>query len=135
MIKVLISLVIIVAVGLGIWQVLEYWQKVQDDKETTQKQATSGEVNPDSLAGLPQGWDVSLKAAEDHGSTTLGAWLKSYGAQVRDPRKAWIQLDYVLLITREDPKEAKRIFAEVRDRTPPNSPVWPRIQQLQKSYQ
>jgi len=54
---------------------------------------------------------------------------------VQDPRKAWIQLDYVLLLTRQNPQEAKRVFNEVKDRTLPNSPVWPRIQSMEKSYQ
>ena len=63
------------------------------------------------------------------------SWLKAYGSKVQDPRKAWIQLDYVLLITRDNIGEAKRIFAEVKARTPKNSPVWPRIQQLEKTYE
>ena len=39
------------------------------------------------------------------------------------------------MITRDNPQEAKRIFDEVKDRTPPTSPVWPRIHELEKSYQ
>jgi hypothetical protein len=40
-----------------------------------------------------------------------------------------------LLITRSDPAEAKKIFAEVKQRTPPSSPIWPRIAELEKTYQ
>ena len=55
--------------------------------------------------------------------------------QVEDPRKAWIELDYCVAVAREDTSEAKRVFKEVKERTPTSSPVWPRIQQLEKTYQ
>src|SRR4051812_22976311 len=135
MTKVLITIAIIVVVALGGWQIFEYWEKVQNEKENEQKQAASSVVNPDALPGLPQAWDASLKAAQQHGAAALGNWLKTYGRGVQDPRKAWIELDYVLMITRDNPQEAKRIFADVKDRTPPTSPVWPRIHDLEKSYQ
>jgi hypothetical protein len=135
MIKGIIIFAVIVAVALGGWQLFEYWEKLQDQKQAAQQQAASTEVNPDALPGLPQGWDTSLHAAEQQGATALGNWLKTYGPGVKDPRKAWIELDYVLMITRENPQEAKRIFADVRDRTPPTSPVWPRIHELEKSYE
>jgi hypothetical protein len=135
MTKALIVIAIIAVVALGGWQLFDYWEKVQDDKLAAQKQAASTQVNPDALPGLPQGWDTSLRNAEQQGATSLGNWLKTYGAKVQDPRKAWIELDYVLLITRDNPQEAKRIFAEVKDRTSPSSPVWPRIHELEKSYE
>ena len=135
MTKTLIIIVIVVAVALGGWQLFEYWEKVQDEKDTEQKNAAAAVVNPDALQGLPQGYDVSLRAAQQQGGAALGNWLKLYGPTVQDPRKAWIQLDYVLLITRDNPQEAKRVFNEVKDRTPPSSPVWPRVHELEKSYQ
>jgi hypothetical protein len=135
MTKTLIIIAIVVAVLFGGWQIFEYWEKVQNEKENEQKQAAASVVNPDSLPGLPAAWDASLKAAQQQGPTALGNWLKTYGKGVQDPRKAWIQLDYVLMITRDNPQEARRIFAEVKDRTLPNSPVWPRIHELEKSYE
>jgi hypothetical protein len=135
MIKTIIIIAVVAIVALGGWQLFEYWEKVQDEKLTEQKNAASSVVNPDALPGLPPSWDTSLKAAEQQGASALGNWLKTYGPGVQDPRKAWIQLDYVLLITRENPQEAKRIFAEVKDRTQPSSPVWPRIHDLEKTYQ
>lgn len=135
MTKALITAVIVAIVALGSWQLYEYWQKIQDDKEAARQQAASSVVNPDSLPGLPPGWDASLRAAQQQGATAFGTWLKTYGPNLHDPRKAWIELDYVLMISRDNPQEAKRIFADVRDRTPPTSPVWPRIHELEKSYQ
>ncbi len=135
MTKVLIAIVIIAVVALGGYQLFEYWDKVQNEKVEAQKQAASSVVNPDSLPGLPEPWRASLNNAEQQGPTALGNWLKTYGAKVQDPRKAWIELDYVVMITRDNPQEAKRIFGEVKDRILPTSPVWPRIQTLQKSYE
>lgn len=135
MTKTLIIIVIAVVVGLGAWQLFEYWQKVQDEKDTEAKNAAAAVVNPDTLSGLPTQYYESLHTAQQQGVDALGNWLKLYGAGVQDPRKAWIQLDYVVLLTRQNPQEAKRIFNEVKDRTLPNSPVWPRIQSMEKSYQ
>lgn len=135
MTKALIIITIVVAVGLGAWQLLEYWDKVQNEKDTDTRNAAAAVVTPDSLSGLPYGYDASLKAAQQQGADALGTWLKNYGANVQDPRKAWIQLDYVLMIARSNPQEAKRVFNEVKDRTLPNSPVWPRIHDMEKTFQ
>ena len=135
MTKVLIAIVIIAVVALGGYQLFEYWDKVQNEKLEERKQAASSVVNPDSLPGLPDSWRTSLNNAEQQGPAALGTWLKTYGAKVQDPRKAWIELDYVVMITRDNPQEAKRIFGEVKDRILPTSPVWPRIHDLEKSYQ
>ena len=43
-------------------------------------------------------------------------WLKTYGQSVEDPRKAWIELDYCVAVAREDPAEARRVFAAVKER-------------------
>ena len=133
--KALIIIAIVVIVALGAWQLFDYWQKVEDEKVTAQKQAASDVVNPDALPGLPQGWDGSLHAAEQQGSAALGNWLKTYGPSVQDPRKAWIELDYCVAISRDDPAEARRVFALVKGRLPPSSPVWPRVKQLEKTYE
>jgi hypothetical protein len=135
MTKTLIIVAIVVAVALGAWQGFEYWERVQDQKEADARTAATTAINPQSLPGMSPAYDNSLQIAQQQGATGLGNWLKAYGPAIQDPRKAWIQLDYVLLITRENPQEAKRIFNEVKDRTPPTSPVWPRVHELEKSYQ
>jgi hypothetical protein len=65
----------------------------------------------------------------------LKNWLKTYGQSVEDPRKAWIELDYCVAIARQDPAEAKRVFAQVKERISPSSLVWPRMKQLEKAYE
>jgi len=61
MTKTLITIVIVVAVGLGAWQLFDYWQKVQDEKDTQAKNAAASVVTPESLPGLPYQYDASLK--------------------------------------------------------------------------
>jgi len=130
-----IAALIIVVVLYGGWQLFFYWEKVKNEEENAQKQAAAAPVDPRSLPGLPQKLEPTLEAAQKQGAAGLRTWLKTYDRSVQDPRKAWIELDYCVLIAREDPAEAKRIFASVKGRIPHNSPIWPRIKQLEKTYE
>jgi hypothetical protein len=131
----LIAVVIIVLVLWGGWELFFYWERVKNEEESEKKQAAAAAVVGDRLAGMPYQLETSLKTAESQGATAMQAWLKAYGQMLQDPRKAWIELDYCVLISRENPAEAKRLFAEVKNRTPESSPVWPRIKQLEKTYE
>jgi hypothetical protein len=53
---------------------------------------------------------------------------------IQDPRKAWIELDYCTLLARENAKEARRIFADVQQRTPTNSPIYWRVKKLEPTF-
>jgi hypothetical protein len=84
---------------------------------------------------LPASLETSLSAAQKQGAAGLRDWLNSYRIYVKDPRLAAIELDYVLLISHQDPAEAKRIFQEVKARTSPTSPVYDRVKKLEKTFQ
>ena len=131
----LIAALILVAALYGGWHLFLYWDKIKHEEETSQKQAAVTAVVPEQLPGLPQELEQTLQTAQKQGATGLKAWLKMNGQKVQDPRKAWIELDYCVLVTREAPAEARRVFASVKKRTPPSSPVWPRLKQLEKSYE
>lgn len=135
----LIAALIIVVVLYGGWNLFLYWDKVNHEEATAQKQAAATAITPEQLSGLPQPYDLSyrtaVKAVETQGPSALKKWLKDYDKVLQDPRKAWIQLDYCVLVAHDDPSEARRVFKEVKDRTPPSSPVWPRIKQLEKTYE
>ena len=135
MITKLIAAVIIIAVLYGGWHLFLYWDAVRNEKESVRKEAAAATVTGESLQGLPYNLETSLRAAQSQGAVGLKNWLKNYGSSVQDPRKAWIQLDYCVMIARDDPAEARRVFAEVRDRTGPTSPVWPRVKQLAPTYE
>jgi hypothetical protein len=131
----LIALVILLAVLFGGWELFFYWERIKNEEDLQKKSAAAAVVVGEGLEGVPQPLQASLNAAEAQGATALGNWLKMYGRSIQDPRKAWIQLDYCLLLSREDTAEAKRIFAEVKKRTPETSPVWPRIKKLENAYE
>jgi len=130
----LIAALMVLAVLYGGWELFFYWEKVKNEQETQKKQASTV-IDPDGLAGLPQPLEPALKAAEAQGAPGLRTFLKNYGRSIQDPRKAWIELDFSLLIAREDPAESKRIFAQVKARTPETSPIWPRIKKLEKAFE
>jgi len=132
----LIAVLIIVVVLFGAWRFFLYWEKVKNEEEAQQKQAAaSAVVKPESLPGLPSQYESGLRAAQQEGNSAFRKWLKTHDKLLEDPRKAWIQLDFCVAIVRDDPSEARRVFAEVKARVPPSSPVWPRVKELEKSYQ
>jgi hypothetical protein len=131
----LISILIILVILFGGWELFKYWEKIKDEREISQKEAAASVVVPQSLPGLPEKLEPSLQAVQKQGAAALRNWLTTYGQVVQDPRKAWIELDYCVMAARENPADARRVFAAVKERTPPSSPVWPRIHDLEKSYQ
>ena len=131
----LIAAVLIVLACYGVWELFLYWEKVKNDEDLRQKQDAAAQVLGDNLPGMPSALEPSLQTAKKHGAAGLRTWLKAHNQSIEDPRKAWIELDYCVAVARDDVAEAKRVFAQVKERTPPTSPVWPRIQQLEKTYQ
>ncbi|MCL5096424.1 MAG: hypothetical protein M1608_02600 [Candidatus Omnitrophica bacterium] len=89
----------------------------------------------DNMPGLPPELEPSLREAEGQGPQALKRWLLHYGVNIADPRRAWIELDYVVMIAPENMNEARHIFAAVKARTPKTSPVYTRIQSLSKAYE
>ena len=129
--KAFIVIFIVLGLGFGGWKIWDYWKT----KEAEEARQNNPQVKPDELPGLPYQLKDSLAKAQAGGAKHLKAWLDMYGKSVQDPRLASIQLDYVLLVARDDPAEARRIFADVKKRTPANSPVYARIKQLEPTYQ
>src|SRR4051812_44349445 len=125
--KILISILIVVGVAFGAYKIWDYWETVQNDRENTKIQAA--QIVGEQLQGLPRQLEPALKEAEKGGAKSLKDWLdkaKRAGI-IKDPRLAWVELEYVVMITKDDPIEAKRIFSQVKNRTPPDSPVAPQI--------
>jgi hypothetical protein len=132
----LITILIIVAALWGGWQLFLYWDRVkQEDEAAAKKKAKTEIVSGEQLSGMPSSLESSYQAAKTQGPAAMRNWLKLNGRSVQDPRKAWIELDYCVAVAREDPGEAKKTFASVKNRTAQNSPVWPRIKQLEKTYE
>jgi hypothetical protein len=128
----LIAALIIVVVCFCAYHLFRYWQTFEDEKT---RRAAVAAIQPESLPGVPPQLEESLRAAQARGPAALRQWLDTHGPLIRDPRKAWIELDYCRDVFRDDPNEARRVFQSVKARTPPDSPVWPRVQQMEKTFE
>ena len=133
--KALISIFIIAVFVFCGWKIFSYYQKVEAENESKQKVEAGADIRPENLPGMPYQLYDSFQAAQKNGSTGLREWLKVYGPQLQDPRKAWVEMDCSLALLRTDPNDAKRIFKAVKERTSTNSPVYPRVRQLEKSFE
>lgn len=132
----LIGIIVIVLVIWGGYTLWEFWDKYNTGKDLKEQEARQSQIIPEQLAGMPNGkMEETYKMAQKNGATGIRKWLKVYGAQVDDPRRAWIELDYVVAVSQEDPVEAKHVFADVKSRTPKESPVYRRIKDLEKTYE
>ncbi len=126
--------VAIILVCFGAFKLWEVWDDYDKEKDIKAAEAAKREVNPDYLQGLPSELHESFVLAQKNGAASMKNWLKAYGARLEDPRKAWIELDYMVLISNDDPVEAKKIFSMVQGRVTTNSPVYPRVQQLRPTF-
>src|ERR1051325_115009 len=123
MTKLIAALIIAVVLFVG-YKLFVYWDSVKNDEETHRKEAAAKLITRgDQLDGMPYQLQSVYQKAEQQGATGIRAFLKNYGNTVRDPRKAWIELDLCQLITHENPAEARRLYSEVKNRTPAESPV------------
>jgi hypothetical protein len=135
--KALIIIAIIVVVGFGVSKLYDYYQNVNQENDAKRQEAAAANVAPEQLPGLPYQLEPPFRKAQEEGVKGLKQWLETNrrNPQLKDPRLAWIELDYVLLIKGTDPVEAKRVFADVKNRTPPDSPVSPRIKIIEKTFE
>ena len=133
--KAAIAILIVAGVIFGVYKGWEYWDTMKENETRVANSNTTQFTPSDQLPGLPKPLEKSLQQAQSGGPKTMKAWLDMYKPSVKDPRLAAIELDYVLLITKDNPIEAKRIFRDVKARTSPDSPVYPRIQALEKTYE
>jgi hypothetical protein len=135
--KHLLNLLLLLAV---LWlgkELYNFWLRVKA-KADAQDRGQAAEVQKPAesavMAGLPPSMEPSLQEAMKQGAPALEAWLKQNGNYVADPRRASIELDYAVLIGSKDFARARQIYSDVRGRTPTNSPVYPRVRQLERTF-
>jgi hypothetical protein len=135
--KALIAIVIIVAAAMGGWEIYSHWQDIKEKER--QKHQQSEVVQTQSvgsqLPGMVSQLEPILEVAQRQGATGLRKFLGQYGKTIADPRLASIELDYVVLVANENPAEARKTFARVKQRISRESPVYARVKQLEKAYQ
>ena len=130
-----IGVLIILAVAYLGYLLFQQWDKARMEHDRQQKVEAATSVSPESLPGMPSQLDPSLRAARENGPAAFRTWFTTYERQIADPRKAWIELDLCVALARENPAEAKRIFAGVKARVPPASPVWSKLKYLEKTFE
>lgn len=136
--KFLIGLIIVVGLSLGGYQLYNYYDTIQQKSAPPpppNAAPAAPEIDGNQLQGLPQALDGPLHDAEQRGAAALKQFLAAHGNEIKDPRRAWIELDYVVLAGTTDPAEARRVYFHVKDRITPGSPVYGRFKQLQKTYE
>jgi len=119
----------------GGYKIVAYYKHVEQQRWLKEEEAAGKNVDPGKLDGVPYQLQSSLTRAEAGGAESMKNWLQLYGNQISDPRKAWIQLDYCKLVARDNPQEARALFAAVKQRLTEDSPVYPRMKQLEKSFE
>jgi hypothetical protein len=132
--KFLIAVVIIGGLGLGAWQLNNYWGGFKPKDISSSRQAPP-EIPDDQLSGMPESLQPALNAARERGAAGLKDFLTTYGNTINDPRRAAIELDYTVLVAASNPSEARRVFAKVKGRLQSSSPVYNRMKQLEKTYE
>lgn len=132
--KIAIAILIIALVGFGAFKLWEYWDKTEQNKTVVDPTAN---VQPQSLQGLPSALEQPLEEAKGKGPDALRDFIENIKKSplVKDPRLAWIELDYVVMVASKDPAEAKRVFRKVKERVPPDSPVYQRVQFLAPNFE
>jgi hypothetical protein len=133
MTRVIWALIILILVFIG-YRFYLYWETFQEEHDRRKPVAVL-DVSPESLPGMPEHLQASYHAARDKSPDAFRAWFKASEAELSDPRKAWIELDLCVAIRRDNPVEAKAIFARVKKRVAPASPVWPRMKELENAFE
>ena len=128
--KAIISILIIIG---AFWVAKQLILEYKTVEKTTQRD--SGPPAPsapaDGLEGMPANFQPSLDTAEKAGADALKAWLDKYGTYLRDPKLASIQMDYAVMVARQDVREARRVVEELKGRIRPGSPVYDRLKKIE----
>ncbi len=127
-----LAIMLVLAAFWGGKQLVSYWKEVNSGQAG---KTAVAQFSPQSLPGLPPELEPKLQFVMQQGTKHFRQWLNYFRPQIADPRLAWIELDYVLMVSEENPEEARQVFQAVKLRTPTNSPVYPRIKQLSQTYE
>jgi len=130
--KALIVIVIIAACAFVGFKLTQQWEAAKESENTNKKPVI---VASETLPGMDGSLEGPYSEAKRRGATGLRDFLTRYGKTIKDPRLGAIELDYASLLVKDNPVEARKIFARVKQRTPESSPNYPRIKQLQNMYE
>lgn len=133
--KALIVVLIVLSAVYVFTELVGLYDRTANPSQARQVTPESERLTGASLPGLPSYLEGSLAEAQQGGLESLERWLRTWNSHVQDPRLAWIELDYVVLLNLKDHRAARDHFHRVRARVPVNSPVHERILRLQSAYE
>lgn len=123
---------IVVFIILGI-KAIQFFTKLAKT-EKIESQPSSLSTLPDKLPGMPAYLEPELQKARERGAEGLRRFLREHYFEIKDPRLAEIELDYVVLVGLTDREEARRVLERIGKRITPESPVYKRYRALLKNY-
>ena len=134
--KILITILVILFVVMGAYKLFDYWDQTSQDQEVTKRAADGSDIQESMLPGMPYQLEQKYGQAKQKGPSAVKEFLDAYGKapKFEDPRKAWVQLDYVVMIMGSDPVEAKTIFLDVQSRIRTNAPIYRRIRSMEHTF-
>jgi hypothetical protein len=136
--KVLVNVLIALAVAFVAFKIFLHWDKAKEKRVQEERAARGADIDPEQLPGLPSRFHAKLLEVQQHSDPAVFKRFidacKTY-PDVKDPRLAWMELDYVVRLSAINPVEAKQIYWAVKKRTPPDSPIWPRLRMMAKHYE
>ncbi len=130
-----IWILIILVIGYGGYLLFQQWDKARLEHDGQKKAEAAALVTGESLSGMRQELEAGLRNAKDKGPVAFRAWFSANEKLLADPRKAWIELELCVAMSRENPSESKKIFAALKKRVPPSSPVWPKMKEMEKTFE
>ncbi len=133
MTKAIWVLIIVVVAYIG-YLLFQQWDQARLEHAGQKPEQAAALASGDSLAGMPPQLDASYRTAKGNGPAAFRAWFAANEKLLADPRKAWIELELCVAMTRENPAEAKKIYAVVKGRVPPSSPVYGKVKELEKTF-
>lgn len=129
-----IWVLIILVVGYIGYLLFQQWDKARLEHAGQKPEQAAALATGDSLAGMPYQLDAGYRAAKASGAANFRTWFNTNEKLLADPRKAWIELELCVAMTRDNPAEAKKIYAAVKGRVPPSSPVYGKVKELEKTF-
>jgi len=127
-----VVLLAVVIIAMAVWKLWEYYNPSTPG---------TGDSDPGLTQALPPPLaperEREVNEVKKRGPAAFKMLLERYKTSqlVKDPALAWLELDYVVMISQRDPVQAKKIFSEVKSRTPADSPVYPRVKELETTYE
>lgn len=128
-----IWVLIILVIGYIGYLMFQQWDQARLEHAGRKNEPTG--IVGDSLPGMPYQLDQSYKTAKSTSAAAFQTWFSANERLLTDPRKAWIELELCVAMSRQNPAEARKIFANVKGRVPPSSPVWSRVKELEKTFE